>query len=188
MPGRIRCGPALYTTTIAMDDLDDVRAHLGYEQDQLVRRVIRHACCTRLPAPAWRPHVRSVVLDGVAPPDMRLPLFFARDAQRALDKLVADCDVGCDLPGPVSGARGSHAGAARPSRGDTCPGAPDAPAHWYCGRGDGRCGVCGQHPRGRALLAAHVGPDSGADPRAPTPATFRGCLRSDSSTNAPPRT
>ncbi len=38
-------------------------------------------------------HVRSVVLDGVAPPDMRLPLFFARDAQRALDKLLADCET-----------------------------------------------------------------------------------------------
>jgi pimeloyl-ACP methyl ester carboxylesterase len=36
--------------------------------------------------------VRAMVLDGVAPPDMRLPLFFARDAQRALDLLIADCE------------------------------------------------------------------------------------------------
>ena len=35
--------------------------------------------------------VRSVVLDGVAPTDMRLPLFMARDSQRALDRLLDDC-------------------------------------------------------------------------------------------------
>ena len=34
-----------------------------------------------------------MILDGVAPIDMRLPLFTARDAQRALDKLLADCDA-----------------------------------------------------------------------------------------------
>ena len=33
-----------------------------------------------------------MILDGVAPMDMRLPMFTARDAQRALDKLLADCD------------------------------------------------------------------------------------------------
>jgi pimeloyl-ACP methyl ester carboxylesterase len=80
-----------YTTPIAMDDLDDVRAFLGYDTINLyggsygtraalvyVRRHERH--------------VRSMVIDGVAPTDMRLPLFFARDAQRALDLLIADCD------------------------------------------------------------------------------------------------
>jgi pimeloyl-ACP methyl ester carboxylesterase len=36
--------------------------------------------------------VRSVVLDGVAPPDMRLPLYMARDGQRALDRLLDDCE------------------------------------------------------------------------------------------------
>ena len=35
----------------------------------------------------------SIVLDGVAPTDMRLPLFTARDAQRALDKALADCEA-----------------------------------------------------------------------------------------------
>jgi hypothetical protein len=34
-----------------------------------------------------------MILDGVAPTDMRLPLFSARDAQRSLDKLLADCDA-----------------------------------------------------------------------------------------------
>jgi len=35
--------------------------------------------------------VRSVVLDGVAPPDVRLPLFMDRDGQRALDLMIEDC-------------------------------------------------------------------------------------------------
>lgn len=81
----------LYTTTIAMDDLDEVRAHLGYETINLYGG----SYGTRAALVYLRRHeatVRSVILDGVAPPDMRLPLFFARDAQRALDRLLADCD------------------------------------------------------------------------------------------------
>lgn len=83
--------PRLYTTTIAMDDLDDVRRHLGYERINLYGG----SYGTRAALVYLRqhePHVRSVILDGVSPPDMRLPLFFARDAQRALDKLLADCE------------------------------------------------------------------------------------------------
>jgi pimeloyl-ACP methyl ester carboxylesterase len=83
--------PRLYTTTIAMDDLDDVRRHLGYDRVN----VYGGSYGTRAALVYLRQHgdhVRSVVLDGVAPPDMRLPLFFARDAQRALDKLLADCE------------------------------------------------------------------------------------------------
>src|SRR4029077_7958058 len=47
-------------------------------------------------------HVRAIILDGVAPTNMRLPLFFARDAQRALDKLLADCaaDAACNTKYP----------------------------------------------------------------------------------------
>jgi pimeloyl-ACP methyl ester carboxylesterase len=81
-----------YTTSLAMDDLDDVRRHLGYEQINLyggsygTRAALvylrRHGA-----------HVRSVVLDGAAPTDMRLPLFSARDAERALGALLTDCDA-----------------------------------------------------------------------------------------------
>jgi pimeloyl-ACP methyl ester carboxylesterase len=41
--------------------------------------------------------VRSVILDGVAPPDMRMPLFMPRDGQRALDLMIDDCgkDAAC---------------------------------------------------------------------------------------------
>jgi pimeloyl-ACP methyl ester carboxylesterase len=87
---RLPGDPRFYTTTIAMDDLDDVRAFLGYDRINLyggsygtraaLVYVRRHG-----------EHVRSIVLDGVAPMDMRLPMYAARDAQRALDKLYDDC-------------------------------------------------------------------------------------------------
>lgn len=82
----------LYTTTVAMDDLDEVRAHLGYDRINLYGG----SYGTRAALVYLRQHearVRTMVLDGVAPPGMRLPLFFARDAQRALDKLFADCEA-----------------------------------------------------------------------------------------------
>src|SRR5687768_13858579 len=91
----------LYTTTIAMDDLDDVRAHLGYERINLYGG----SYGTRAALVYLRQHgdrVRSMILDGVAPTDMRLPLYSARDAQRALDKLLADCeaDTPCRMAHP----------------------------------------------------------------------------------------
>jgi pimeloyl-ACP methyl ester carboxylesterase len=86
----------LYTTSIGMDDVDDVRQFLGYPKINLfgvsygTRAAIvyarRHAANTR-----------AVILDSVAPPDMRLPLYTARDSQRAMDLLFKDCekDAGC---------------------------------------------------------------------------------------------
>ncbi|MCC6587448.1 MAG: alpha/beta hydrolase [Bryobacterales bacterium] len=80
-----------YTTSIAMDDLDEVRAYLGYSKINIyggsygtragIEYVRRHGG-----------HVRSIVLDGVAPPDMKLPLYMARDGQRAMDLLIRDCE------------------------------------------------------------------------------------------------
>lgn len=98
--------PRLYTTSVAMDDLDDVRAFLGYERVNLYGG----SYGTRAALVYLRQHpsrVRSVILDGVAPPDMRLPLFFARDGQRALDLLLADCaaDEGCAARYPDLAAR-----------------------------------------------------------------------------------
>ena len=82
----------LYTTNIAMDDLDEVRAYLGYDRINLYGG----SYGTRAALVYLRrhgEHVRTMILDGVAPMDMRLPLFTARDAQRALDKLLTDCDA-----------------------------------------------------------------------------------------------
>lgn len=86
-----------YTTTIAMDDLEDVRQYLGYGKINLyggsygTRAALvyarRHAA-----------HTRAVILDGVAPTDMQMPLYMARDSQRALDLLFRDCaaDKACN--------------------------------------------------------------------------------------------
>jgi pimeloyl-ACP methyl ester carboxylesterase len=96
----------LYTTPIAMDDLDDVRAHLGYARIN----IYGGSYGTRAGLVYLRQHgdrVRSIVLDGVAPPDMRLPLYVPRDAQRAIDRLVADCaaDAACAATYPNLGER-----------------------------------------------------------------------------------
>ncbi len=80
----------LYTTPIAMDDLDDVREALGYERINLWGG----SYGTRAALVYLRRHgerVRAAVLRGVAPTDATLPLFFARDAERALELLSAAC-------------------------------------------------------------------------------------------------
>jgi len=80
----------LYTTPIAMDDLDDVRSALGYERINIVA-----ASYGTLAAQVYirqhSDHVRSAFLVGVVTPGFRLPLPFARAAQNALDLLFRDC-------------------------------------------------------------------------------------------------
>jgi pimeloyl-ACP methyl ester carboxylesterase len=93
----LQADAALYTTAVAMDDVDDVRKALGYTQINLWGG----SYGTRAALVYLSRHsdsVRSVVLDGVAPPDMRIPLYMARDGQRALDRLLDDCEkdsAGC---------------------------------------------------------------------------------------------
>ena len=82
--------PSLYTTTIAADDLDDVRAELGYAKINLWGG----SYGTRAALVYLRrheDHVRSVTLDGAAPFGLSLPLSVAKDGQRALDRLFDDC-------------------------------------------------------------------------------------------------
>ena len=96
--------PRQYTTPVAMDDLDEVRAALGYETINLYGG----SYGTRAGLIYMRRHperVRTAVLDGLAPVSMRLPSTVNADAHRALDRLFADCaaDRGCreafpDLP------------------------------------------------------------------------------------------
>jgi pimeloyl-ACP methyl ester carboxylesterase len=90
-----------YTTPIAMDDLDDVRAFLGYDKINLYGG----SYGTRAALVYMRrhgDHVRTAILDGVAPPNMRLPLYFPRDTQRAFELLAKDCaeDAGCNKAYP----------------------------------------------------------------------------------------
>jgi len=82
--------PRFYTTSIAMQDLDEVRSALGYEQIDLWGG----SYGTRAALVYLREHgdhARAAVLDGVAPPVQRLPLTFAPDAQRAMNLLFDHC-------------------------------------------------------------------------------------------------
>jgi pimeloyl-ACP methyl ester carboxylesterase len=90
-----------YTTSIAADDLDDVREALGYEAINLAGASYGTQAAL-VYMRRHREHVRSAFLVGVAPPDFRLPLPFARAAQHALDLTVADCaaDTSCHAAFP----------------------------------------------------------------------------------------
>ncbi len=87
--------PRHYTTPVAMDDLDDVRAALGYEQINLWGG----SYGTRAALIYLRRHpnrTRAVILDGVAPTAIRLPLHLGEDANRALELMLADCEADAD--------------------------------------------------------------------------------------------
>lgn len=79
-----------YTTSVAVRDLEAVRAALGYERLNLYgvsygTRVAQHYL-RRYPN-----RVRAMVLDGAVPPQLALGPHIPRDAQRALDALFARC-------------------------------------------------------------------------------------------------
>ena len=79
-----------FTTPIAIADADAVRAALGAPKINLVGG----SYGTRAALEYMRQfpqHVRRVVIDGVAPPDMVLPAALSSDNQAALDLLLAAC-------------------------------------------------------------------------------------------------
>ncbi|MBF5041509.1 alpha/beta hydrolase [Aggregicoccus sp. 17bor-14] len=82
--------PRLYTTPLAMDDLDEVREALGYARIDLYG-VSYGTRAALVYLRQHGEHARAVVLDGVAPMGLLLPLYMARDSQRALDLLFAHC-------------------------------------------------------------------------------------------------
>ena len=95
-----------YTTTLAMADVDAVRAALGAQQINLVggsygtRAALEYQ---RL----FGAHVRRLVIDGVAPPDMALPASFSPDNQAVLDAVFSACenDPACHKAHPRLRAR-----------------------------------------------------------------------------------
>ena len=79
-----------YTTANSADDLDEVRAALGYERINLVGG----SYGTRLAMEyvrRYEPRVRTVILDGAVATSMRAPERFGQLAQRALDALLDEC-------------------------------------------------------------------------------------------------
>ena len=94
LSGACRAGlkgrPQLYTTSIAVRDLDAVRAALGYGRINLYgvsygTRVVQHYLRR------YGSQARTVVLDGVLAPDRALGPETPLDAQRALELMFARC-------------------------------------------------------------------------------------------------
>jgi pimeloyl-ACP methyl ester carboxylesterase len=80
----------LYTTPIAMDDLDEVRAALGYGKIHLLG-ISYGSLAAQVYMRQHPEHVRSAFLIGVATPEIKQPLLFPRSAQYAMDLLFSDC-------------------------------------------------------------------------------------------------
>jgi pimeloyl-ACP methyl ester carboxylesterase len=81
----------LYSTPIAMDDLDEVRAALGYKKINL----IGGSYGTRAALVYLRRHpgtVRCAILNGVAPIAFKNPLFHAAAAQEGLERIFEEID------------------------------------------------------------------------------------------------
>jgi pimeloyl-ACP methyl ester carboxylesterase len=94
---RLKSRPQFYTTSIAVRDLDAVRAALGYARINLFggsygTRVAQHY------ARRYPEHTRAVVLDGVVPPTLAIVPRIALESQRALDSVFARCaaDAACN--------------------------------------------------------------------------------------------
>jgi pimeloyl-ACP methyl ester carboxylesterase len=90
-----------YTTSTAMDDLDDVRAWLGYDRINL----FGGSYGTQAALVYMRRHpenVRSVILAAVAPTDLKMPLHHSESAARAMDLLLKECeqDAACHAAFP----------------------------------------------------------------------------------------
>lgn len=86
-----------FTTTLAMQDVEAVRAQLGVPQWNMVGG----SYGTRAALEYQRQfplQVRRTVIDGVAPPDMALPASFSADAQAALDGLFQACEADTKAP------------------------------------------------------------------------------------------
>jgi pimeloyl-ACP methyl ester carboxylesterase len=80
-----------YTTSIAMDDLDDVRAWLGYDRINLFG--LSYGTRAALVYLRQHPeHVRTITLLGVAPTYLRMPMYHAQTAERAMNLLLDQCE------------------------------------------------------------------------------------------------
>jgi pimeloyl-ACP methyl ester carboxylesterase len=80
----------LYTTTIAADDMDEIRAALGYERLNLFGGSYgTRAALTYLKRHPQ--HVRTATLQGVSPTDHFMPSDFPVQTERALQGVLSEC-------------------------------------------------------------------------------------------------
>ena len=93
--------PRLYTSTVAADDLDDVRAALGYDRIDLYGSSYG-GTLAQYYLRQHADHVRVAVLDGATPLDVPVLERMAVSSQRALDLLLARCagDAACHAAFP----------------------------------------------------------------------------------------
>jgi len=90
--------PRYFTTSVAVTDLEAVRVALGYSALNLYgvsygTRVAQHFA-RRYPG-----STRTVVIDGVVPPQIALGPEIATESQRAVDKILARCAEDFDCNG-----------------------------------------------------------------------------------------
>lgn len=80
----------LYTTRIAMDDLDEVRAALGYGRINIVGASYGTRAA-QVYLKHHGEHVRAVILHGVSPTGQLMPRDFPQHTERALDGVMDEC-------------------------------------------------------------------------------------------------
>jgi pimeloyl-ACP methyl ester carboxylesterase len=91
----------LYTTPIAMADLDEVRDALGYDKIN-VNGGSYGSTAALAYLRLYPQHVRAAAVSGVAPVDYKMAMPFARGVEHALDRLFSDCaaDAKCNAAFP----------------------------------------------------------------------------------------
>ncbi len=84
--------PRFYTTSVAMDDLDEVRQALGYDQIDLVG-FSYGATAAQYYIRQHEAHVRTAFLGAGTRLDLHLPERWAQNTQRAFDKILDRCQA-----------------------------------------------------------------------------------------------
>jgi pimeloyl-ACP methyl ester carboxylesterase len=92
----------LYTTPIAMADLDEVREAMGYDKID-VNGGSYGSTAALAYLRLYPQHVRAAAVSGVAPVDYKMAMPFAKGVEHALDRLFSDCaaDAKCNAAYPA---------------------------------------------------------------------------------------
>lgn len=90
-----RADPRFYTTSVAVGDIDRVRAAIGAEQINLIG-VSYGTRAAQVYLRQFPDRVRSVVLDGVVPPSLVLGMDHARNLETAVQGIFARCREDAD--------------------------------------------------------------------------------------------
>lgn len=83
--------PRLYTTFIAMDELDEILGRMGYGAVNVIGGSYGTYAAQML-AHLHPQRVRTLVLDGVVPTNGDYPMRFAELVQRSFDQVVGECE------------------------------------------------------------------------------------------------